>query len=255
MKRIWALVAIVGLFAIGKFAFSYFYIDVNQRSVIEKELRFPTAPIVPLAPRIELPESSPAAPDALAVQQAFKNLGIPAGVIDGKWGQRTRQGFCIWRELTGRIADRNFPIEIEQRAIVNTKRLLVPNDFVLGLNVSKTCQSAVWVKDEAKSDLRIMIASTGKPGLETDTGNFKVGWRVNRWYESIAYPDGWMYRPMFFNRGQAVHGSEFDSMVLWYPASHGCVRMLGRDIDALWAEGFGIKSQVHVYGTWNPNVI
>jgi lipoprotein-anchoring transpeptidase ErfK/SrfK len=77
-----------------------------------------------------------------------------------------------------------------------------------------------------------------------------VGWLIDDWYESRSYPDGWMYRPQFFNMGQAIHGSSLDSAVHSYPASHGCVRMLHKDIDYLWANGFGKGSVVNVYGTW-----
>ena len=265
---IWGLTLLL-LLAIGKFGYDYFYFDVNKR---ETFIPKPTGPIEPLYRQIEVPAMSPSAPTTQEVQQALVDLGIPAGEVDGKWGQRTRQGFCIWRELTGREANRNLPIEMEARAIINAanfqrvtenssgsalnskkyQALKIPEDFIVGLNISKTCQSAVWVKDKARTNFKVTIASTGAPGLETDSGYFKVGWKVDRWYESIAYPDGWMYRPQFFNSGQAIHGSEYDTWVWWYPASHGCVRMLGKDIDELWAAGFGVGSKIYVYGAWNP---
>jgi len=252
VKRRWLFLVLLGVVSVGglaKFGYDYFYFEVDKRpSVIQK----PVGSVTPLVREIEFPASAPAKPTAIEVQQAIADLGIPVGEVDGKWGQRTRQGFCIWRELTGRSVDRNYPIEIEQYAIMNTKRLILPKDFIVGLNISKTCQSAVWVKDDAKSDFKVTIASTGTTGLETDSGLFKVGWKVDRWYESIAYPDGWMYRPQFFNKGQALHGVKSDDWVWWYPASHGCVRMLAADIDALWSSGFGVGGKVFVYGKWNP---
>jgi lipoprotein-anchoring transpeptidase ErfK/SrfK len=48
-----------------------------------------------------------------------------------------------------------------------------------------------------------------------------------------------------------VHGSATDALVLPYPASHGCVRMLHSAIDELWANGVGIGTKVLVYGNWN----
>ncbi|MFM8921206.1 MAG: L,D-transpeptidase [Candidatus Nanopelagicaceae bacterium] len=252
MKQRWFLISILAIAALGglaKFGFDYFYFEVANREV---NIIKPTGPVTPLPLKVEIPASSPAKPTPEQVQQAIADLGIPVGEIDGKWGKRTRQGFCIWRELTGRSADRNYPIEIEQYAIINTKRLVIPKDFVVGLNVSKACQSAVWVKDRARDKFQVTIASTGAQGFETGDGVFKVTWKVDRWYESIAYPDGWMYRPMFFNAGEAIHGSEFDQWVWWYPASHGCVRLLGAFIDELWAAGFAEGSKIYVYGTWNP---
>lgn len=252
MKRIFLLVIVVALSGIAKFGYEYFYYD---QSALTENYKNPPATILvlPDAPATGI-NSINVTP--VAVQQALVDLGIPAGKVDGKWGQRTRQGFCIWRELTGRIADRNYPIEIEQREIILLSKLKHPfelsKDYVRGLNVSKTCQSVIWVKDKERKDFEVSIVSTGAVATPTDIGNFKVGWKVNRWYESISIPDGWMYRPMFFNKGQAIHGVESDNYVWWYPASHGCVRMLGAFVDKLWASGFGVGDTVRVYGDFNP---
>lgn len=271
MKRVWLVGVLMALGAVAKFGYDYFYFDVNLNGLPSAS----ASPSVSASPSAsDSPEVTPSAP-ALPptkeeVQAALADMSIPVGKIDGKWGDRTRQGICIWRELTGRDINRNLPTLDEQFAIVAQEKLLLPRDFVIGLNINRTCQSAVWVKslpvsgdslsvnnietESVQPDFEITIASTGRLGLETDLGIFKVQWRVNRWYESIAYPDGWMYRPLFFNKGQAIHGSEFDSWVYPYPASHGCVRMLGDFMDQLWAAGFGNGSLVRVYGTWSAAV-
>jgi lipoprotein-anchoring transpeptidase ErfK/SrfK len=70
------------------------------------------------------------------------------------------------------------------------------------------------------------------------------------WRYSTIYPEARMYKPMQFSGGQALHGSATDALVKTYPASHGCVRMLHRDIDALQAAGFGLGSLVKVIGYW-----
>ena len=251
MKRIWLVGVLIAFAALAKFGYDYFYFDTKSVPSVTKNE--PTKILV-------LP---PAKPDPLkfeltpeAVQEALNNLGLPFNKVDGKWGPRTRQNFCIWRELTGRQADRNYPIETEQREIIMLSKLgkefVLDESFVKGLNVNKTCHSVIWVKDDLRKDYEISIISTGAASTPTDVGTFQVGWRVNRWYESISIPDGWMYRPMFFNKGQALHGSEKDAYVWWYPASHGCVRMLQGFVDKLWSSDFGIGSTVRVYGDFNP---
>jgi len=253
MKRAWIVGALIVISSLAKFGYDYFYFDqsINHKPVpVASSTPTPT----PTPTASDMPTTAPLPPTREEIQIALADMKIPVGKIDGKWGLRSRQAFCIWRELTGRDVNRDLPTQDEQYAIVAQENLLLPKDFVVGLNVNKTCQSAVWVKSVDMKWFEITIASTGQPGLETDTGTFKVQWRVNRWYESIAYPDGWMYRPLFFNKGQAVHGSEFDTWVYPYPASHGCVRMLGAFVDSLWAHGFGNGSTVRVYGTWNPIV-
>lgn len=97
---------------------------------------------------------------------------------------------------------------------------------------------------------RVFPVSSGQSAFPTVPGKHVVTWTVNRWWQSTIYADGKMYRPMFFHGGQALHGSSSDSLVMWYPASHGCVRMLHADIDALWDAGFGHGSVVSLYGTW-----
>ena len=249
MKRVWLVGVLIALLAGAKFGYDYFYFDTDMAP---KPNPTSSAPPTPTPTASETPTTPPIPPTKEEVQQALAAMLIPVGDIDGKWGARTRQGLCIWRELTGRDINRNLPNMDEQYAIVAQENLTLPKDFVVGLNINRTCQSAIWVKNKERTDFYVTIASTGMPGLESEVGTYKVSWSVDRWYESIAYPDGWMYRPMFFNRGQAVHGSEYDQWVYPYPASHGCVRMLGKDIDALWAAGFNYRGNVRVYGTWNP---
>ena len=253
MKRAWALFIVIALLAGTKFALDYFYFDTKGKAAYRIEnpptkiLQLPDAPTEGVG-EIEIsPES---------IQQALFDLGIPVGDIDGKWGPRTRQAFCIWRELTGRTPDRNYPIDFELREIAILAKVKeefkLSQETVPGLNINRTCQSVIWVKNKVANEYEISTVSTGAPATPTEVGDFKVTWKVDRWYESISIPDGWMYRPMFFNKGQAVHGSEQDAFVWWYPASHGCVRMLGAFVDKLWASGFGVGDKVRVYGDWNP---
>jgi lipoprotein-anchoring transpeptidase ErfK/SrfK len=180
-------------------------------------------------------------------------LGIPTGTVDGIWDERTRQGFCAWRELSGYEANRNYPSESEKYEIVHTQKVQPAANNVVGVNVNKTCQTAVWIKDNSRQNFEVFIVSTGMASAHvTDSGDWKISWRINRWHESTIYPDGWMYWPMYFSyTGAALHGSESDEMVRWYPASHGCVRMLHADIDKLWAAKFGVGDNVKVYGKWS----
>ena len=203
----------------------------------------------PIPNQNDLPNTLPVTP--MNIEVMLMRLGVPTGAVDGIWDERSKQAFCIWRELTGRDVSRDIPDTQEQIALVETKQLRLDRDFVVGVNVNKACQSAVWVKDATMKNFEVFIVSTGKEPGGTDVGTWSITWRVNRWYESVQIPDGWMYKPMFFAyKGQALHGSEQDSFVHWYPASHGCVRMLHKDIEKLWAADFGVGDQVRVYGKW-----
>jgi lipoprotein-anchoring transpeptidase ErfK/SrfK len=185
-----------------------------------------------------------------AVETALARLGLPTGIVNGTYDTRTRRALCAWRTATGRPADRRLPTAAEARAIVAASGLpRARSSMVTGVNVSLTCQAAFWVGAN-REYRRVMAASTGKPGYGTRLGIHRV-FRTHRvWRYSTIYPEARMYKPMQFSGGQAMHGSATDSLVKTYPASHGCVRMLHRDIDALQAGGVGNGTLVRVFGAW-----
>lgn len=200
-------------------------------------------------------DSSPSSTVHHDVEVALHDLGLFTGHIDQSWDMRTRQSVCLWRELSGRTPSRALPTSEETEAILATAALTPPAGMTAGLNVNITCQGATWlIADHPGDQLRIkrvMRVSTGQPGRhDTRRGNFVVGWEVNGWHKSTLY-NAMMYRPKYFSGGMALHGSESDALVKWFPDSHGCVRMLHRDIDALWKAGFSKGSPIRIYGKWS----
>ena len=80
----------------------------------------------------------------------------------------------------------------------------------------------------------------------TPTGDFAVERRVDGLREAAL---GSLYRPLYFDRGWAIHGS---SAVPGYPASHGCVRTSNVDQDFIFPtvpEGAPIVIYGHSPGT------
>lgn len=64
---------------------------------------------------------------------------------------------------------------------------------------------------------------------------------------------GNMYRPIFFNGGDAFHGRSiaYQNYIDWFPNSHGCARMLWKDLDKIWKAGLAsTDTQVNVYSEW-----
>ena len=121
--------------------------------------------------------------------------------------------------------------------------------MVTGVNVSITCQAAFWVGAN-REYRRVMAATTGKKGFRTRVGTHRIFVTHHVWRYSTIYPEARMYKPMQFSGGQALHGSATDRLVKTYPASHGCVRMLHRDVDAMQAGGVGNGTRVRVFGAW-----
>jgi hypothetical protein len=192
--------------------------------------------------------------DNYRIENALRYLKLPVGKVDGVINESTRRAFCVWREFTGRAVNRNLLTLAQRAALVQNPKLQLPVNLKEGLNLNITCQSMVWVVRDPQTRALVLkaiyVASSGMSGYTTPTGTFRIFSHVNAWQESTLYPGAMMYRPQYFNGGRAIHGSATDSLVKTYPASHGCVRMLHSAVDALWAGGVGIGSQVHVYGQW-----
>jgi len=194
--------------------------------------------------------TSPTKIEALAMERAFHRLKIPTGKVDGVIDGQTRRALCAWRELSGQAFHRGLPTQTDFYEISKTEILFPTTNMSLGLNVNLKCQSAVWIQEDVEEPVKVFKVSSGRATFETIPGSFKVGWLIDDWYESRTYPEGWMYRPQFFNVGQAIHGSLEDSMVHSYPASHGCLRMARKDIDFLWSIGYGRGSAITIYEKW-----
>lgn len=207
------------------------------------------------------PSSSPTSPTSGAkpisqkrTELLLSRAGYPVGVVDGIYDTDTRRALCLWRDYSGRTVSRRLPSFKERFLLASVTRPKVPTRLVTGINISRTCQTVSLVAysnyRKARYFVKFFKASTGQPGFETRTGTFKIYTQTNDWLESNVYPGAMMYKPKFFSGGQALHGSASDSLVLPYPASHGCVRMLHSAVDYLWANGYGIGTMVLVYGDW-----
>lgn len=75
---------------------------------------------------------------------------------------------------------------------------------------------------------------------DTPRGSFQIYAKDAGWQEGSL---GWMYSPMYFVGGFAIHGS---TSVPDYPASHGCVRVTLEAADHLFARiPIGTRVNVH----------
>ena len=194
-----------------------------------------------------------------AVQRHLKSLGFASVVVDGRSSREFKNILCSWREAVGKPLSRKQLLPAEADRILDMTQLPKPaRGLAVGLNVNKTCQSMAIVKKQPGQPRqygRIFRVSTGVAGFDTSPGLHVIQRRIDGLHNSTGYPSpsGWnMYRPAYFTSwGEAFHGSPSDTSVSWAPSSHGCVRMLQKDIDYLWRSGANsIGTQVYVYGSW-----
>jgi hypothetical protein len=189
---------------------------------------------------------------AVAVQQAKLNellvpYGFPEMPVDGISGPVTRRGLCATRLALGLPVNRSDmePGSIEEQLLLATTALPIPPNVAADgrwIFIDLTCQ--VMLTGEGFDRLvHVFPTSTGEAGYETRLQERTRAFRFNPaldnggWHESSIYPvaddnplNGNMYKPLYFDRGQAIHGA---NNVPTSPQSKGCARLRPSHQDAL----------------------
>jgi N-acetylmuramoyl-L-alanine amidase len=165
-----------------------------------------------------------------AVVQLQRRLGAlhyDVGPVDGDFGSQTLHAVVAFQKVNGLARDgvvgpRTWAALAHPRTPRPRRRLSVTS-----VEVNLTTQVVYLARQGAV--VRIYDASSGRASTPTPTGNFSVVRRINGWRQS---PLGLLWRPNYFFRGFAVHGSR---SVPAFPASHGCVRVSIESMNRLWS--------------------
>jgi N-acetylmuramoyl-L-alanine amidase len=172
------------------------------------------------------------------LQQRLVALRYDVGGIDGIFGSQTYHGVVAFQKVNGLTRD-GIVGPITWAAL---DRPVVPRakywHSAYSIEVNLTRQVVYLARQGAV--VRILDSSTGKASTPTPRGNFSVLRRIDGWRESSL---GLLWRPNYFYRGYAVHGS---TSVPTYPASHGCVRVTIPAMNRLWSV-LRIGMPVHIY--------
>ena len=180
----------------------------------------------------------------------FAPYGTPALAVDGDSGPLTRQQLCAARLALG------LPVSRErhgagQRGGAHADggdRRAAPAGADVDSDrwalIDKTCQ-IMFVGAGDDAIVFVFTTSTGEEGYETPDQDESRAFRFDPaldnagWHNSTAYPaavdnplNGNMYKPIYFHRGQAIHGA---NNVPPAPASKGCARLHVEDQDQLLA--------------------
>ena len=175
-------------------------------------------------------------PKVLALQRRLSELGYWLGEPDGTFGSLTQQAVYALQKSAG----------IGRDGVVGpkTKRALeqgVRPKVTLsgdGVEIVLERQILVVVRDGRAST--ILNTSTGNGEEYTSTsGNRAIATTPRGSFTVYRAVDGpltnslgELWRPRFFHRGFAVHGSP---NIPPYPASHGCARLSNAAINMIWA--------------------
>jgi len=205
-------------------------------------------------------------PSGIDAQQAklnelFANKGLAPLTVDGRSGRLTRQQLCAARVALDIPASRNdmVPGSLEELALMQTNTLPTPPTAPVQAGrwalIDQTCQ-IMFVGDGPNNLVFVFPTSTGLPQYRTRDQAASRVFRYDPatanggWHDSTQYPaasdnplNGNMYKPLYFDNGQAIHGA---NTVPTSPASHGCARLHVADQDALinWLGLGDQKSQI-----------
>lgn len=173
------------------------------------------------------------------LQSKLLSCGYWHSGTDGVYGQTTQQAVMAVQKMHGLARDGVCgPMTW---AIVD--RLVRPrgrttSGTVMEVNLAR--QVVIFV---VSGRVRwVFNTSTGKAGWRTPPGRFTIFRQVN----GMDYgPLGALWRPKYFNRGIAIHGS---TSIPGYPASHGCARVSNAGMNYIWSSGLApIGRRVWVY--------
>lgn len=173
-----------------------------------------------------------------ALQQLLTALHYDVGPIDGDFGSQTYHGVVAFQKVNNLIRDGIVgPVTW---AALDRPLVPRPKHWHSGYSVEVNITKQVVYLARQGAVVRILDSSTGKASTPTPTGSFSVYRRIDGWRQSSL---GWLWRPNYFYRGFAVHGS---TSVPTYPASHGCVRVTIQAMNRLWPL-LRIGTPVHLY--------
>jgi hypothetical protein len=159
------------------------------------------------------------------LNELFASLGSPELLVDGISGPLTRQMLCAARlglGLPTSTADMEAGSE-EEATLLAAERIVVPwNEAVQADRwalVDRTCQ-IMFVSQGTEQVTFVFPVSTGEAEHETDLQTRARAFRYDPavenggWHNSTTYPvpadnalNGNMYRPIYFNNGEAIHGA------------------------------------------------
>jgi peptidoglycan hydrolase-like protein with peptidoglycan-binding domain len=173
--------------------------------------------------------------DVAMLQLRLRELRFDPWTVDGIFGEATQQAVWAYQKLVLGVPRRRVDGAVTPEV---WQRMLAP----LGVTPRRTNtrtythaeiylpeQVMVIVKNGRIELISHISSGDGKPWTDkergwsgvsvTPGGVFTFKLKRNDWYEGKL---GWLYKPVFFNFGIAVHGYQ---LVPPYPDSHGCVRI------------------------------
>jgi peptidoglycan hydrolase-like protein with peptidoglycan-binding domain len=200
-------------------------------------------------------ERGESGPEVVALQKRLTELGYFVGPgISGQFDNDTTQAVYAFQKIEGLPTSGKADPATRQRlaSAARPKPASPAGDLI---EFDKTRQVLIVVRGGQAA--YVFNASSGTEGTYTYKGDKRWAHTPEGRFAVIREFDGYreshlgrLYRPKYFYRGFAFHGSSF---VPPYPASHGCMRLSNAAIDYIWDQKLApIGSPVWIYGVSPP---
>jgi hypothetical protein len=220
----------------------------------------------PADPTLIEPQAVAVMRQQIELNELFATTSMVPLVADGDSGRLTRQAICVARMALGLpVHSRHLvPGSEEEATIFAATEIGIPEGAPIDndkwILVDQTCQ-VIFTGEGNDRVVDVFPTSTGEAGHET----FNVRARAFRfdpaldnegWHDSSSFPvsvdnalNGNMYKPIYFNDGQAIHGAEF---IPPFPRSKGCARTFPKHQDMI-IEWLGLQDMTEA--TWKAEDI
>lgn len=174
----------------------------------------------------------------VSLQRRLTGLRYDVGAVDGIFGYSTLHGVYAFQKVQGiRVDGIVGPVTWSRLARPYRPRARHAHSAA-AVEVNLTRRVVYLTRSGAVT--RILDASPGKPATPTPTGSFRINRRIDGWRQSSL---GLLWRPNYFYRGYALHGSR---SVPTYSASHGCVRVTIAAMNRVWSQ-LHVGERLYVY--------
>jgi peptidoglycan hydrolase-like protein with peptidoglycan-binding domain len=173
----------------------------------------------------------------LDLQRRLTELGYWLGRADGRYGYLTQQAVYAIQKAAGLRRDG----VVGSRTGAAIRDGVLPTPRISGDGVEIDLDRQLLIVVRAGGPTVILNTSTGNGERYTSTSGNRAraltprgSYRVGRVVDGpVVNSLGELWRPRFFNRGIAVHGS---GSIPPYAASHGCARLSNAAVDMIWAQ-------------------
>lgn len=187
-------------------------------------------------------------PTVRHLQERLSELGYWLGTPDGAFGGLTQQAVFALQKAAGIGRDGVVGPRTEAALAAGVR----PDSRAggTGVEIDLDRQLLLIVRDGAVT--RVLNTSTGNGERYVSRGTTKTArtptgtFAVYRQVDALEVAElGELYRPTYFYKGWAVHGS---ASVPPRPASHGCARVTNPAMNMIWAQGYlTVGTTVTVY--------